>query len=337
VEPERSLLRLALYVAYFPQLVAGPILRPAQFLPALEKSWSLHRAAILSGFHLVLVGLFKKVLIADRIAPLVDLIFSDPGTAPSVVVMLGAAMFAVQIYCDFSGYTDIARGVSRMFGIEIPLNFDFPYFSRSITEFWRRWHISLSSWLRDYLYIPLGGNRLGVGRTYFNLLATMVLGGLWHGAAWNFVLWGAYQGGLLALNRWLAERTAHMDRLNTRLGSRLGQTLSWAVTLYLTLLGWIIFRVSDPVKLRTAVEGFVLFDGRLELGAMGLGNAAPFGAAVAFGVFAVMHAIGRFWKRWPDALDALSPRLLPVVYAALGMLFFFLWPTESAPFIYFQF
>jgi D-alanyl-lipoteichoic acid acyltransferase DltB (MBOAT superfamily) len=182
-EPETSLRRLALYVAYFPQLVAGPILRPSQFFPALAQAWQLHPAALSSGFHLILVGLCKKVLIADRIAPLVNFIFEDPASNPSIVIMLGAAMFAVQIYCDFSGYTDIARGISRMFGIEIPLNFDFPYFSRSITEFWRRWHISLSSWLRDYLYIPLGGNRHGVGLTYFNLMATMVLGGLWHGAS----------------------------------------------------------------------------------------------------------------------------------------------------------
>ncbi len=337
VEPERSFLRLSLYVAYFPQLIAGPILRPAQFLPALDRVWCLHRSAMLSGFHLVLVGLFKKVLIADRVGPLVDLIFEDPASTPSVVVMLGAALFAVQIYCDFSGYTDIARGISRMFGIEIPLNFDFPYFSRSITEFWRRWHISLSTWLRDYLYIPLGGNRFGVGRTYFNLLATMVLGGLWHGAAWNFVLWGAYQGGLLAANRWLAERTSGIAGLQTWLNSRFGQVTTWAVTVYLTLLGWIIFRVTDPDRLAAAVKQFVVFDGRFDVAGIGLGNAAPFGAVAALALFVVLHAVGRFRRRWPEMLDSASPRLLPWIYLLLGLLFFFLWPSTSVPFIYFQF
>ncbi|MGI9590103.1 MAG: MBOAT family O-acyltransferase [Myxococcota bacterium] len=337
VQPERSLLRIALYVAYFPQLVAGPILRPAAFLPALGAAWTLRSDNLRRGFNLALIGLCKKVLIADRVAPLVDFIFEDPATTPSLVVMLGAVLFAVQIYCDFSGYTDIARGISRMFGVEIPLNFDFPYFSRSITEFWRRWHITLSTWLRDYLYIPLGGNRIGQSRTYLNLMATMVLGGLWHGASWNFVIWGAYQGGLLCLNRWLAATLGQRPAIAGWLGSRTGSFFSWALTLYLTLIGWIIFRVGDPDKLASALEAFVWFDGRLEVTALGQGNAAPFDAALALFAFVVLHAVGRFWRSWTEILDGIPPRALPLVYGVVGMLLFFLWPASNAQFIYFQF
>ena len=200
-QPDRSLLRVALYVAYFPQLVAGPILRPDEFFPALRRAWRLSADHLTRGFHLIIVGLVKKVLIADSMAPLVDTFLSQPQGRPSLCIYVGVTLFAAQIYCDFSGYTDIARGISRVFGVEIPINFNYPYFSTSIIEFWRRWHISLSTWLRDYLYIPLGGNRCGTVRLYLNVMATMLLGGLWHGAAWNFVIWGGYQGLLLCINR----------------------------------------------------------------------------------------------------------------------------------------
>jgi D-alanyl-lipoteichoic acid acyltransferase DltB (MBOAT superfamily) len=337
IQPEPSLARLALYVAYFPQLVAGPILRPAQFLPALAQAWTLRAPQLTSGFNLALVGLAKKVLIADRVGPLADVILDDPVGRSSVVVIYGAALFAVQIYCDFSGYTDIARGVSRIFGVEIPLNFDFPYFSRSITEFWRRWHISLSTWLRDYLYISLGGNRRGISRTYANLMTTMVLGGLWHGAAWNFVIWGAYQGALLCANRWLADRVARSATASRWLGSRVGAVLSWAITLYLTLLGWLIFRISDPSELLAAVRSFVVFDFRTDVAGTSLGLAAPFSATLAFLAFAALHATGRFWQRWPAALDETPPSRLFALYVLMGIAFFLLWPAGERPFIYFQF
>ncbi len=183
---------------------------PDQLLPTLDQPWQLRAERIISGLHLCLVGLFKKVIIADWVARMASKCLGDYDltTVPTIVLWIGAVMFAVQIYCDFSGYTDIARGVSRMLGVELPLNFNFPYFSRNITEFWRNWHISLSTWLRDYLYIPLGGSRCSPPRVYFNLMATMVLGGLWHGASWNFVVWGAYQGILLCLHRLWTNYTA---------------------------------------------------------------------------------------------------------------------------------
>jgi len=337
INAERSLVRMALYVSYFPQLVAGPILRPQELLPSLNEPWRLRAWNIHSGFHLALVGLFKKVLIADWCAPMVNQIFTDPMGQPTLVIWLGTALFAVQIYCDFSGYTDIARGVSRMFGVEIPLNFNFPYFSTSIIDFWRRWHISLSSWLRDYLYIPLGGSKCSTGRMYFNLMTTMVLGGLWHGAAWNFVIWGAYQGGLLCINRVLRAAIQKMPALDAALTSKPGTVFRWAATAYFWMLGWLIFRVSNFEHLVYCMKKFVLFDANFSLSALGLGRGDPFVALLAAGLFAVLHAVGFFGKRWSARLDALPGWALMVVYFLVGMVFFFGWPPANQAFIYFQF
>ncbi len=337
IRAEHSFVRMALYVAYFPQLVAGPILRPQQFFPYLERAWVLRGAQICSGFNLIAIGLFKKVMIADWVGPLADVVFNAPEGHSSLVIIIAAAMFAIQIYCDFSGYTDIARGVSRMFGVEIPLNFDFPYFSTSIIEFWRRWHISLSTWLRDYLYISLGGNRFGVGRMYFNLMITMVLGGLWHGASWNFVLWGAYQGVLLVLNRFVRHISGRVGTLGSVLNSRVGTALRWAVTAYFWLLGWVIFRVTDFGDLWYCLKRYVLFDFDFNIFGSGLGKSDPAIAFLAAGVFVVLHSIGFFSKRWGERLDAMPLLVRFVLYALLGFVFFYAWPSGNTAFIYFQF
>jgi len=199
--PAQTFVLYALYVSYFPQLVAGPISRVGDLMPQLAAPSRVTADRVNFGLCLILIGLAKKVLIADMLAPEVDRIFADPESQSSGMLLRGAYFFAFQIYCDFSAYSDIARGVSEFFGVRLMINFEQPYLSRSITEFWRRWHISLSSWLRDYLYIPLGGNRLGAAKTYRNLMLTMLIGGLWHGAAWTFVAWGAWHGALLALER----------------------------------------------------------------------------------------------------------------------------------------
>ncbi len=184
LEPVDDIILFATFVAYFPQLVAGPIERARILLPQLQRQdRSINSETVASGLGLILVGLFKKVVLADGVAAAADRAFDDPHSLSFVSVAVGVLAFAIQIYGDFSGYTDIARGVSRLMGIELTLNFAQPYLSRNITEFWRRWHISLSNWLRDYLYIPLGGNRRGTARIYVNLMATMLLGGLWHGAS----------------------------------------------------------------------------------------------------------------------------------------------------------
>jgi D-alanyl-lipoteichoic acid acyltransferase DltB (MBOAT superfamily) len=231
----------ALYVLYFPQLVAGPIARPRLLLPQLLERRLVGAPLIQEGLALILIGYFKKVGVADVLAPLVNARFVHPDAWSSAGLLSGLYLFALQIYCDFSGYTDIARGVSKLFGIELLTNFKRPYFASSIGDFWHRWHISLSTWLRDYLYIPLGGSRLGTRRTYLNLLLTMLLGGLWHGANWTFVVWGGLHGLFLSLNRaWqgVKERYGFVGADASRLGRVAGAVL----TFHLVAFAWIFFR-----------------------------------------------------------------------------------------------
>lgn len=223
----------AAFIALFPQLIAGPILRYKDLEDQFkQREHSVEMFA--DGMARFLVGLAKKVLLADAVAPLADLAFNNSGEVGMALAWAGAVAYALQLYFDFSGYSDMAIGLGKMMGFKFLENFRFPYISRSITEFWRRWHISLSNWLRDYLYISLGGNRKGALRTYSNLMTVMVLGGLWHGANWTFVLWGLWHGGLLAI-----ERATGQDK---RAASRFW---SLPVTLILVLIGWVMFRAVD--------------------------------------------------------------------------------------------
>lgn len=256
LEPVRSLLVFATFVAYFPQLVAGPIERARDLLPQLgSNDRTIDADKIASGAGLILLGLFKKVVLADGVASAADRAFDDPGSLSFISIWFGVLAFAIQIYGDFSGYTDIARGVSRLLGVELTVNFAQPYLSRNITEFWRRWHISLSNWLRDYLYIPLGGNRQGSARTYVNLMATMLLGGLWHGASWNFVVWGGLHGGFLVVHRlWQGGRVSSHS-LTIR------DVPMVALTFTLVSLVWVFFRAQDFATSRAVFEGLALQPG----------------------------------------------------------------------------
>jgi alginate O-acetyltransferase complex protein AlgI len=330
--PERSFLRFAIYVAFFPQLVAGPILRAGQFLPQLAHRICLDAAQLRSGANLFLVGLVKKVVVADNVAPFVDQIFGAPRGLPSLAIWLGAAAFAIQIYCDFSGYTDMARGVARMLGYEIPINFRYPYLATTITDFWRRWHISLSSWLRDYLYIPLGGNRGGTRATYVNLILTMGLGGLWHGASWNFVLWGLYQGFWLALERALGIGAPPTSAVTWPL-----RVLRWAFTFYLVLLGWIFFRVTDSGELAYCVRKFVLFDGSLAFADLGLGSVNLVQTALVMFGFAAAHLVSFRLGGAAVWLDGRRRAAQLAVWVVSVVLLVLLWPSVNTAFIYFQF
>ena len=232
-----SFVNFLAFVSFFPQLVAGPIERASHLLPQFERRIVITRAMLEEGIWLILWGLFKKVALADNFAPLVEMVYhSTSYSAPTVI--LGTVAFALQIYCDFSGYSDIARGTARVLGFDILWNFNLPYAATSLRDFWRRWHISLSTWLRDYLYVSLGGNRRGPTRTYFNLIVTMLLGGLWHGAAWHFVLFGAWHGVGLAIERTVAHRTPSPAAAGH-------SSFRWFATLLFVLYGWLLFRANS--------------------------------------------------------------------------------------------
>ena len=255
LEPTKDLLNFALFVAYFPQLVAGPIERAKHLLPLLESPRVVTWKQIAVGVELIIIGYFKKVGVADTLGPLVDARFSAPGLASGADLLLSVYLFSFQIYCDFSGYTDIARGVSRLFGVDLMRNFNQPYLSRNITEFWRRWHISLSTWLRDYLYITLGGNRGGTRKTYRNLMLTMLLGGLWHGAAWNFVIWGGIHGIYLSIHKWFMGLKGHREPVPPR--TFLGNLVAIFVTFHLVAITWIFFRAHGFEQAWAVISGIV--------------------------------------------------------------------------------
>ena len=238
----------ALFWAYFPPLLAGPIDRASELLPQLSNPRKLSFKQSTQGVFLILFGLFKKVAVSDGVAGSVNAIYGSSGTVSWIDVVLATFLYAVQIYCDFSGYSDIARGVSKLFGIELMVNFNLPYFSKDPSEFWRRWHISLSTWLRDYLYIPLGGSRQGNRRTNQNLMTTMVLGGLWHGAAWNFILWGFYQGTILCVYRAFTPKASeeHERKNGLRLLEGLVATLFFFIV---TCYGWLLFRATSLAQI----------------------------------------------------------------------------------------
>lgn len=322
LEPNESLLDFALFVGFFPQLVAGPIVRASHFLPQLKKYKPLSRANMYIGFQQFTYGLFKKVFLADRLAMFSDNIFANAGAYDCTTTWLAAIAYSLQIYFDFSGYSDMAIGVARVIGYDLGENFNFPYLSKSPREFWQRWHISLSTWVRDYIYIPLGGSRQGTGRTYFNLIVTMVLCGLWHGAAWTFVTWGALHGLALASNR-LFMRTG--DKPSSGLRTAFG----WGSTMLFVVLGWVLFRS----------EGFS--EAALMLRQMFLPEPSiswffPFVPFVLVGVV-VVHAIkykGYFERMFlPEAARAYSPALL---FSLIWLVAVF-YPKGFNPFIYFQF
>jgi len=244
LEPVRNLLDFGLFVSFFPQLVAGPIERARNLLPQIQRPRRIDRDQVGAALWLILWGYFKKVVIADRMALIVNPVFADHTSYQGLELLVALLAFTVQIYGDFSGYTDIARGLAKLMGFELMVNFKLPYFAVDPSDFWRRWHVSLSSWLRDYLYIPLGGNRGGVLRTQRNLALTMLLGGLWHGAAWNFVIWGGYHGALLAIYRWADREPIHADPWGPG-RPRVAVLARMALMFVLTVLGWLIFRAES--------------------------------------------------------------------------------------------
>lgn len=238
INPTASWLDYIFYLSFFPALVAGPIVRADYFLPQISENRKPTSIEIYGGLWLIIVGIIKKALIADYISQYNDLIFNDPSLYTGVQTLMGVLGYTMQIYCDFSGYSDMAIGLALMMGFKLGINFNSPYVSRNLTEFWRRWHISLSSWLRDYLYIPLGGNRKGTFRTYLNNFLTMLIGGLWHGAAWKFVFWGAMHGAGLAVHK------ACQPILKKIPDNWFTNFIFWAITFIFVSLLWVFFRAA---------------------------------------------------------------------------------------------
>jgi D-alanyl-lipoteichoic acid acyltransferase DltB (MBOAT superfamily) len=320
----------ALYMSFFPHLVAGPIVRASEFAPQLAVRADPRRIPSGEAFRLIAAGLFKKVVVSSYLATeLVDPVFGAPAAHGPADLLVGVYAYAIQIYADFSGYTDIAIGCALLLGIRFPQNFDAPYRSLSLQDFWRRWHMTLSRWLRDYVYIPLGGNRDGVRRTYRNLVLTMVIGGLWHGAAATFLVWGALHGGFLAVERWVKERW-HAEPRSLVVPKPVSGVLQWLLTFHIVCLAWVFFRaesVGDALEVLGGIAAGTQPNElvtTLLLVTIGLMLASQF----------VPHAVV---ARAQIRFTTLGPGLQVALLAGALTLIDVLGPDGVAPFIYFRF
>ena len=333
LKPTTNFINFALYVSLFTQLVAGPIERAITLLPQIEsKRKKVNWGNIKKGLVLVFIGYIKKVVISDNIGPLVDYTFLNYAILNSIELVSGLIFFSMQIYFDFSGYTDIARGISRFFGFELMMNFNQPYLSRNITEFWERWHISLSTWLRDYLYIPLGGNRNGEFRTYINLMLTMLLGGLWHGASWNFVLWGGLHGIYLVVNKAI-KTPRYKDNIRFNgLKSIFSNLFNCTLTYFLVLITWLPFRTKNISETIDYVKGIFFWKGSIDFNSINL-IILIFIVLLLVDVPAYIYKEHEFLLRFPRWL-LFSIFIFGIVGIVLTMYFRI---GGARPFIYFQF
>jgi alginate O-acetyltransferase complex protein AlgI len=337
-EPERHFGRFALYVAFFPQLVAGPIERSANLLPQFLARHRVDYDRMTSGLTLMGWGFFKKLVVADRLAPIVDAVYRDPGQYTGVPLIVATYLFGIQIYCDFSGYTDIARGGARVLGYELMLNFRQPYFARSITDFWRRWHISLSTWFRDYVYIPLGGSRVPRWRCQLNLALVFLVSGLWHGAAWTFLIWGALHATYAVIGTVTRDMRGQMAQaIGLDRSPWLLDGLRMFVTVQLVMLAWVFFRaasLSDALYIVAHLFRGLELRGGYGLNFGGAYEVTILGASVAtlFAVDAMQESGGaRGWFR------AQPLPLRWALYYAMVFAVLILGKFGSQEFIYFQF
>ena len=326
LEPCRNVFDFALFVAFFPQLVAGPIVRASEFLPQLRSNPRVGAYDVFLGFRQFTIGLFKKVFIADHIALYVDYVFGNAGAFGAASTWLAVLAYGLQIYCDFSGYSDMAIGAARVMGYHLPTNFRLPYLATSVTDFWHRWHISLSTWLRDYLYIPLGGNRKGRRRTYVNLFVTKVLGGLCHGAAWTFVVWGMIHGLILMAEKWLRPQLAPLTESGP--ARRASTIVGWFATMLVVFHAWVFFRAVSFGQAFQMLRQMYGFGG-------GVAWFEPFTISILalVGIVSVLCA-ARVMSLQRLAYDRLAT---PVVLFSMWWLVL-VFPVEGfQPFVYFQF
>ena len=336
-KPYEDFLSFSCYAAFFPQLVAGPIVRADHFEKEIEKVLSPSSMRIRLGLTLIVYGLAKKLIIADNMAIHVNTIFDDvEGLTNIGLVWWGALAFGIQIYCDFSAYTDIAIGSAHLLGITLPENFDSPYTATSPQDFWRKWHISLSTWLRDYLYIPLGGSRNGPRVMFFALMTTMLLGGLWHGASWNFVLWGLIHGLLLIIHRVVKQNNTLTSLYTSK--PRIFTMMGWIVTQYFIFMTWLIFRLEDSSILIQALKSYIgigsHWDNQEMLEHLPEIKFLTFGIAILFICGHLLSSkIGGF-KHW---ISRQNPLVWGVLIGTMIGLSLTLRPAETADFIYFRF
>jgi D-alanyl-lipoteichoic acid acyltransferase DltB (MBOAT superfamily) len=325
IKPTTDFVDFAVFVSFFPQLVAGPIERAKYLLPQLSKKLKPTYLQIKQGITLIVIGLFRKVMIGDTAGKYVDHIFDDLSLYKSIEIIFAILLFSIQIYADFSGYSHMARGTAKLLGVELVKNFEQPYLSKNITEFWRRWHISLSSFLRDYLYIPLGGNRKK-NRTYINLMITMLLGGLWHGASWNFIIWGGLHGVYLILHKILIQK-----KVISKTNSKFGNILSIIVTFILVTFTWLFFR-SQSMESTAMIFNKIWFWETSEYTFEFI--------KIGFSYLSVIVFIDIIEAKYGHT-GILKVKSTPIVLGILSALFMitmtYMFQADASPFIYFQF
>lgn len=333
LEPTHSFIDFALFVSFFPQLVAGPIERASALLPQLARKTPPSKEQAYQGVTLIVTGLFKKVMLGDTSGRIVDHVFAQPQYYKSPELFFALVLFSIQIYADFSGYSSIARGTAKLLGIELMRNFEQPYLSANITEFWRRWHISLSSWLKDYLYIALGGNRKGTKRTYANLMITMLLGGLWHGASWNFVIWGGLHGLYLAVHKWMLKGKGASVRFHyTGAASLFGYLARVIGTCFLVLFTWLFFRAESFGHVGIFLQKMIRWESSEFAGRFAL-------IAATMGFVMMLFDALEYYTNKHSFLVKVRPSAIAygVMAGMLLITMLYMFQTGPRPFVYFQF
>ena len=336
--PSKSIVEFACYAAFFPQLVAGPIVRFTEFKEQIDGSLGFRKTQVKLAITLISYGIVKKFVFADNFAYQVNGIFVDGAPLDNpMLVYWGALLFGLQIFCDFSAYTDMAIGSAIFFGIRLPENFRSPYKSKSPQEFWRRWHISLSTWLRDYLYFSLGGSKMGKARMYFALSVTMILGGLWHGASWNFVLWGVLHGAILIIHRITSE--FGVNKVFSEYNPFLHNITSWIVTQWLVFLSWLVFRIGNTEMLLRSIKTYCFIDVRIDVeGALNYLPGRNNLTFILLILFMIIHGISSLSEgSLKYKISEIDQKYWGLLIGLMLSMAFILRPTEIVQFIYFRF
>lgn len=336
VKPTKDAVQFFAFVSFFPQLVAGPIERASNLLPQFAQKRSFDYAGAVEGCRQILWGMFKKVVIADSCASIVDNIFENYDSLPASVLLLGAFLFSFQIYGDFSGYSDIAIGVAKLFGIKLMRNFNVPYFSRDIAEFWRRWHISLTTWFRDYVYIPLGGSRVSKAKIIRNTFIIFLLSGFWHGANWTFVAWGAYHALLFLPLILTGKNRKYTDCIASgKLFPSVREFSQMVITFFFVLVGWIIFRADTISDAYNYIINMFSFDNFLPMGGEVVGSQAYIALLFIF-IMLLVEWLGRS-KRYVFDMDCIKNKPVRIVFYYVVFIVVIMFCGKAQPFIYFQF